>query len=318
MFKGTISGRPAGIISAAIGLSMMVGTSMALAGTLPGPLVDVNWLKANKDKVVLLDVRKDTGSFVKEGHVAGSVLVPWKSVRENKKVMGKTIHGMLPAKDRFNFLMRKLGVNNNSAIVIVTRGQKAPQVAFGTRLYWQLKYYGHDNVAMLDGGLAAWLAGKNPVSHDAASAPKPGTFSATAERRELLATTQDVAENVKNGSARFFDARGYDQYLGLFYKKKILTEGGHIPGGKFAGVSTFLAHKGPKKFASSSMIKTALKGIGADGKKTNVSFCNTGHMASGLWFIMHELGGDKNAKLYDGSMHAWTTTGHKATAMKAE
>ena len=318
MFKQRKTYGPQTLGSLAFGLSMIVGAISAQAGTVPGPLVDVNWLKANKDKVLLLDVRKDTASFTKEGHIPGSVLVPWKSVRENKKVMGKTIHGMLPAKDHFNALMRKAGASNNSAIVIVTRGHNAPQVAFGTRLYWQLKYYGHDDVAMLDGGFAAWKAGKNPVSKDAVKAPKPGTFAATAERRELLATTEDVAMDVKNGSAKFYDARGYDQYLGLFYKKKILTEGGHIPGGKFAGVSTFLAHSGPKKFAPISKIKMALKGIGADGSKKDVAFCNTGHMASGLWFIMHELGGDKNAKLYDGSMHAWTTTGHKATAMKAE
>ena len=107
----------------------------------PGPLVDTDWLAANQGKVLVLDVRKDTKSFTGEGHIPGSVLVPWKSVRANKQVMGKTIHGMLPSKESFNALMKSLGANNDSSIVIVTRGHNAPQVNFGTRLYWQLKYY---------------------------------------------------------------------------------------------------------------------------------------------------------------------------------
>ena len=283
----------------------------------PGPLVDSNWLSAHKDKVLILDVRKDTSSFEKEGHIPGSVLVPFDKVRTSRKVMGKTIKGMLPTREQFNALMQKLGADNDSSIIIVTRGHNTPQVAFGTRLYWQLKYFGHDDVALLDGGLAQWVKDKKAVSHDKPSSPAPGSFAATTERRDLLATTEDVEKAVRNRSATLLDARGYDQYLGLFYKKKILTQPGHIPGGKFAAASTFVAHgNGPKTFASPELIKASLQGIGGDGN--SIAFCNTGHMASGLWFVMHELAGNKQAKLYDGSMHAWTQTGHPAASMKAE
>ena len=298
----------------AIALAALSSTAQART---PGPLADVNWLAANKDKVVILDVRKNVKSFVKEGHIPGARLVPWNKVRTAKIVNGVKIKGMLPPKETFAALMRSLGVNNNSDIVIVTRGHNAPQVSFGTRLYWQLKYYGHDNVTLLNGGLAAWEAAKKTLSHDAAAKVKPGDFTARAERRELLATTEDVARAEKSASARFFDARSYDQYLGLFYKKKLLKEGGHLPGAKFAPTAAFVSHKGPKTFVSAGAIRETLKGLGASGKD-DIAFCNTGHMASGLWFVMHELGGDKAARLYDGSMHAWTQTGHKAARYKAE
>ena len=305
-----------GKTAAGTALACLILGQPAIAAV-PGPLVDTAWVAANKAGVLVLDVRKNTKSFTREGHIPGSVLVSWKNVRSKKQVMGKTIVGMLPSKQEFNALMQKLGANNNSSIVIVTRGHNAPQVSFGTRLYWQLKYYGHDDVAMLNGGFAQWAKDKKAISHDAPKAPPAGKFMAKAERRELLATTDDVAKAVASKSATFFDARGYDQYLGLFYKKKILTEGGHIPGGKFAPTSAFLSHGGgPKTFAPISLIKTSLAGLGAD--KNAVSFCNTGHMASGLWFVIHELGGNKKAKLYDGSMHAWTTTGHHAVSLKAE
>ena len=302
-------------IGLAAPLAALVLLAPVAVAKVPGPLVDVNWLDANKDKVVILDVRKDVKSFTKEGHIPGAILVPWKKVRATKVVNGVKIKGMLPPREQFEKLMRSLGVNNDDDIVIVTRGHNAPQVAFGTRLYWQLKYYGHDNVALLNGGLAAWKAAKKPVSHDPAPKPKPGNFTARAERREMLATTEDVEKALKEGRANFFDARSFDQYLGLFYKKKFLKEPGHIPGAKFAPTSAFLTHKGPKMFVDAATLKKALAALGA-GKKEDVAFCNTGHMASGLWFVMHELAGDANAKLYDGSMHAWTQTGHKAEAFK--
>jgi thiosulfate/3-mercaptopyruvate sulfurtransferase len=301
--------------AATAALALQLAT--AAQAKVPGPLVDTGWLAANKDKVVIIDVRKNVKSFTKEGHIPGARLLPWKDVRTTKMVHGVKIKGMLPPKEQFAALMHKLGVNNDSDIIIVTRGHNTPQVAFGTRLYWQLKYYGHDNAALLNGGLAAWEAAKKPLSHDAAAAAKPGNFTIRAERRDLLATTDDVAKAEKSGSGKFFDARSYDQYLGLFYKKKILTEGGHLPGAKFAPAAAFVAHKGPKTFASAKAIRATLKGLGADGKN-DIAFCNTGHMASALWFTMHELGGDTSAKLYDGSMHAWTQTGHKATRYKAE
>lgn len=303
------------IITSTVGISLLIAQSAF--SKVSGPLVDTAWLSDNMDNVLLLDVRKDTKSFSSEGHIPNSILVPWGQVRTTKEVMGKTIKGMLPSKEQFNTLMQKLGANNDSSIVIVTRGHNAPQVNFGTRLYWELKYYGHDDVALLNGGLAQWVKDKKTVSNDEPKAPAAGNFLATAERKELLATTADIEKVVSDKSATLFDARGYDQYLGLFYKKKILTEGGHIPSAKFAATSTFLAHgKEPKTFASGNLIKTSLAGLGAD--KEAITFCNTGHMASGLWFAMHELAGNNKAKLYDGSMHAWTTTGHHAVSMKPE
>ena len=304
------------LISACAALLAGLTFASAALAEVPGPLVDPAWLAANKDKVLILDVRKDTKSFTAEGHIPGAILIPWGEVRTTKTEDGVELVGMLPGKEAFNALMQKYGVNNDSSIVIVSRGQNAPQVAFATRLYWQLKYYGHDDMALLNGGLAAWQAAKMPLSQDVAMAPPKGNFTASAERRELLATTADVEKAVKEHSAGLFDARDYGQYLGLFYKKKILTEGGHIPGGKFAGVDSFLAHSGPKTFDPISELQAAMKGIGAEGP--SVAFCNTGHMASGTWFVMHELAGNENAALYDGSMHAWTQTGHHAVAYAAE
>ena len=57
-------------------------------------------------------------------------------------------------------------------------------------------------------------------------------------------------------------------------------------------------------------------GVKTDAK--TITYCNSGHLASGGWFMMHELMGNKNVKLYDGSMHEWTLEKHPVTAMKME
>lgn len=307
--------KPIALAFLSLTLSLGVGTARAWALTVPGPVVDVNWLKQNKDKVVLLDVRKKAENFTKKGHIPGAILVPWKKVRAKRVEDGVELIKMLPSPASFARLMKKSGVNNDSAVVITTTGLSAPEVYFGTRLYWQLKYYGHDNVAMLDGGNAAWAAAKLPLSNEPSN-PKPGNFTVRAERRELLATTSDVERMVEQGSRDIVDGRTLDYYLGLEQKKKYVYKPGHIPGSKVAPNDLFLAHKGPKTFRSPSEIRATLAALGVDLKAPNTAYCNSGHLGSGLWFVLYELAGNKRAKLYDGSMHAWTKKDRPVNTMK--
>ncbi len=287
-----------------IGIVYGVATN-TMAAQLPGPLVDVGWLNKNKGDVVLLDVRKKAENFVKKGHIPGAVVVPWKEVRSKAKEGGVDLIKMLPGKATFARLMKKSGVNSNSAVVITTTGNSTPEVFFGTRLYWQMKYYGHDNVAMLDGGNAAWAAAKMPVSKEA-SKVKPGNWRVTAERREMLATTDDVANMVKAKSTDLIDARTLDYHLGLEQKKKYVYKNGHIPGSKIVPHDLLAAHKGAKTFRKLADLKATMTAMGVKLDAPNVTYCNSGHLGSGLWFVLHELVGNKSTKLYDGSMHAWT------------
>ena len=110
------------------------------------------------------------------------------------------------------------------------------------------------------------------------------------------------------GSTPLFDARGLDSYIGLRTKKGFVTKSGHIPGAQLATSAIFLAKKGPKKFESSEKISAALSTLHADGEA--IAYCNSGQYSSALWFMMHELAGNEKARLYDGSMHAWTQSGH--------
>ena len=294
-----------------------LGLAPAQAANLPGPLVDASWLKQHKGEVVLLDVRKKAKNFEAHGHIPGAVLVPWKQVRGKKKIDGVEYIKMLPSATSFTRLMKVSGVNKDSAVVITTNGLSSKDVFFGTRLYWQMKYYGHKNVAMLDGGNAAWAQAKLPMSKDKPGKVKGGNWSAGAENKDLLASTMDVAGLIKSGASTLVDARTLDYHLGLEQKKKYVYQAGHLPGSKLVPHDILVTHGKAAKFRDAGQLKSTLAAMGVDLSAANVAYCNSGHLGSGLWFVLHELAGNDSATLYDGSMHAWTEDKSRpVTAMK--
>lgn len=328
-------------------LMALLFVPFAIAETLPGPIVDTKWLAENLDKVVVLDVRKDVESFKKRpkgagpvnpcgpggkkkggqplvvaGHIPGAVLVPWKEVTEKRKTNGVEIKVLIPEKEKFEKLMQKSGVNNDSAIVITSKGQQPVQAALAARLYWTLKYFGHDNVALLDGGTAQWIIDKQKVAFGKSKADA-GSFEATAERKELLATVEDVEKLSKGegGDEQLLDVRGKDVYLGLTRSGKFVPpEGmGHIPGAKNFPASFMANTMGPAAtmYSGDQMSKVAQL-VGIDISKPTTTYCNTGVWSSLGWFALHELAGNKNVRMYDGSMHEWSNTGKPVVSMTVE
>jgi thiosulfate/3-mercaptopyruvate sulfurtransferase len=318
----------------------------AQAVTVPGPLVDTEWLAENLDNVVILDVRKDKESFEKRprgtgpvnpcgpgarkgpqpllvaGHIPDAVLVPWKAVTGKRKVEGVEIKVIVPEKEKFEKLMRESGVNNDSAIVITSKGQEPIHAALAVRLYWTLKYFGHDNVAMLNGGTAQWMLDKRRVEFGKSRA-EDGTFKISTERPEILATMGDVMKlsKRKGGNEQLLDVRGEDVYLGLTRNAKFVPpEGmGHIPNAKSFPTSFMVNTMGPAAtLYSKDKLEQVARLVGIDTAKPTTAYCDTGVMASLGWFALHEVAGNKNARMYDGSMQEWAKTGKPVVAMEIE
>lgn len=312
----------------------------------PGPLVDTQWLADNLDDVVVLDVRKDTESFserpkgrgvvnpcgpggksadkplVVAGHIPGAVLVPWKEVTGKRTLEGVAIKGVLPEKEKFEALMQDSGVSNDSAVVITSKGQTPVHTALAARLYWTMKYFGHDNVALLNGGTAQWLTDKQKVKYGRSRASK-GEFAVSEERTDLLASIDDVVglSEGEGGAEQLVDVREKDVYLGLTRSRKFVPpEGaGHIAGAKNLPISFMANTMGPAAtFYSKEQMEQVARLVGVDTGRTTTTYCNTGVMASLGWFAWHEIMGNKNVRVYDGSMHEWSNTGRPVVAMKIE
>ena len=302
-----------------IAVAILSWTSLVQAIQLPGPLITTDWLASHQADVVILDVRKNTKSFMADpefkknkktgkrdlaevgGHIPGATLVSYKQVRAKHKIDGQTVTRMLPAKADFEKLMQQSGVNQDSAIVIVSRGYDNDDLTMATRLYWTLKYYGHDNMGILDGGMAQWLTDGRKF---AAGPGKPvsGNWRAGEERRGILAITDDVTAAMKAGSSRLVDTRLISQYLGTWKKSYVYNEG-HIPGAKSFPNELMNPLGMPARFLPGDELRQLMQAMNIDMDADTITYCNSGHLASGGWFIMSELLGKKNVRLYDGSMH---------------
>jgi thiosulfate/3-mercaptopyruvate sulfurtransferase len=304
----------------AIALTTAVLAGNAWAVELPGPVVDGQWLAKNLGEVQVVDIRSDksfTGKPVFEtdaksgkktlselgGHLANALAVSFGTIRASRMINGEKVNYLVPEKADFQKLMQKAGLRADKPIVIVTKGMNAAEIDEGLRLFWQLKYFGENRVAMLDGGLAAWVAdGRQVVS--TAPAAATGDWTAKAEQDELLATPDEVAAAGSN--TQIIDARGAAQYFGLG-KRDYVSSFGHIKGAKLLPPEILFRKDGPAvKFFSPQTYRAifAMSGIATD--RPAITYCNSGHLASGPWFIEHELIGNQHVQLFDGSMHFWT------------
>ena len=322
-------------------LSLLALTTQAQAVQLPGPLVDTEWLAKNLNNVVVLDVRRDKQSFIRKtggggevagvqacgakgggggvsGHIPDSALIEWKDIAVKAKPGDAQLYDMVPSKDDFEKLMQESGVNADSAVVIANHGDKMPAVADGTRLYWTLKYFGHDNIALLDGGVAKWAAEKRKIEYGRTK-PGEGNWRVTTERRELLATLDDVEKAIQGGGSQLVDIRTPDYYLGLAYKSEKVAKKGHIPGAKNMPFMVLGkdGEKGTTLYDVQDLRRVAME-LGVDPAKPVITHCNTGHLASSGWFVMHELLGNKDARLYVGSMNEWAADPARPVSTKAD
>ena len=294
----------------------------SVAASLPGPLVESDWLAKNLQNVKVLDVRSDIKTFTSKplykkdkktgrlslvkvaGHIPGAILVDYKKIRADRVINGQKVQKIIPEKSIFEKVIQSAGVNQGDAVVIMSEGVSNLDMTMATRLYWQMKYFGHDNMAILNGGMAGWLEAKQKIS-SAAVISKPGNWRATTERTELLASSEDVANAIKN-KGQLVDTRPLNQYMGIFHKKSYVYAAGHIPSAKSYPNELMTEAKAPARILARDTLQVLMKEMGVDTGKPSIAYCNSGHLASGGWFILHELMGNKSTRLYDGSMHQWT------------
>ncbi len=302
--------------------ALAITAHLAAATDLPGPLVTPQWLAEHAAEVTILDVRDNLESFSTApvvdtdkktgkktltelgGHVPGALLVDFSKVRADRTIDGRQVKAMLPDKAYFEKLMRDSGVSKGKPIVIVYPGQTVEELDEAARTYWSLKYYGQDSMAILDGGVTGWIDAGKEISTEAAK-HGDGDWQANAERKELLAESSDVAK-AADAKVQLVDARPLSFFLGL-QKKPVVLAAGHIGGAvNFPSDVLAITSSSGTHFLTAEQYHAVLKNINVQEQAPSITYCNTGHLASGPWFVMSEVLGNKNVKLYDGSMHEWT------------
>lgn len=309
---------------------LVLGTVLAVAAaaagaapavTLPGPLVTPAWLQQHRSDVNVVDVREDVASFTTApkvtiengkkslsafgGHIPGALLLDFAKVRTTRNMDGRELKWMLPARADFQALMRGIGVQADRPTVIVSDGTSGADLDMAARVYWSMKVYGDTRIAILNGGTAAWLLAGYPVATTAAIAGN-GTWVAGPENRRLFADSADVARAAASGK-QLVDARPLPFYLG-FERKPIVLASGHI-GNAVDFPPDVRSNKvdGSVQFLTAAQYAAVFKHLDVNTRKPTITYCNTGHLASGAWFVLHEIMQNPNVAVYDGSMYEWTT-----------
>jgi thiosulfate/3-mercaptopyruvate sulfurtransferase len=289
-----------------LGAVMIFSASLAAsaAGVHAEPLVSPAWLNSHHAEpgLVMLDIRSAIDGSKPEtfaqGHIPGSVhsdydKAGWRVTRNN-------VPFMVPTTAELEKLIGDLGVDENSHVVVIPAGVNVLDFGSAARTYWTLKYAGVANVSILDGGLAAWKAAGLPLANGEQT-PSPAIFTAKIDN-SILAQASDVEIIAHSGGATLVDARPASYFLGK-EKAPNAEAYGHIPGALSVDSEKFY-DDAANRLKPKAELASIAGGIPAGAA---VTYCNTGHWAATDWFVLHELLGRSNARLYAGSMVEWTS-----------
>ncbi len=287
----------------AIGLLLFLGAVRAALAV--EPLVDDKWVVANLGKPGIVFVDLQPSKDYLDAHIPGAVNSNygkdgWRVERKADKVpdMLPEDVGALAA-----MIGTKLGIDNDTHVVLVPQGNNALDVGQATRVYWTLKVLGHDKVSILNGGMSKYTDNdKNPLQQGIVKAA-PKTFKANL-RKEMIVTMDDVEKARAAGNVVLVDNRPEDQFVGIAKHPKSPVSG-TIAGAKNLP-NQWTTVNGGGEFRSKAQLEKLYGYAAVPTKGEQINFCNTGHWASIGWFVSSEILGNKQAKLYDGSMVEYT------------
>lgn len=199
-----------------------------------------------------------------------------------------------PSEGRFAEAVGRAGVGNDSSVVVYDRQGGA----WAARAWWLFRLFGHDDVAVLDGGWEAWTAAGGPVSAGPDSYP-PRTFTPRL-RAELLARSDDVLGALADPSTTVVDALPEDHYAG---RVAGFPRAGHIAGALNLPLGKLVGENGRLRSPDELRDLAAAAGLPADGRI--ITYCGGGIAASAVALGLAAAGfGD--VAVYDGSLAEWT------------
>jgi thiosulfate/3-mercaptopyruvate sulfurtransferase len=290
---------------------------MSFALAVPGhaenvtPLVSTAWLKQhlNDPDLFVLDVRSaiDGGgaeAFVK-GHIPGAIHSDYD--KAGWRVTRGGVPFMLPTLAELEKLIGELGIDEDTPVVVVPAGVHYTDFGAAARTYWTLKVAGVAKVSILDGGYAAWAAEQNAIE-TGPSKLSPKIFTATLNRA-LIAEAGEVARIEQTGGATLIDSRPASFFAGK-QKAPAAKAYGHIPGAVNVDSATFYDAATNKLKPQTELAAVAATLPGGPA----VTYCNTGHWAATDWFVLSEILGRKDVRLYYGSMVDWTSDASRPLA----
>ena len=269
------------------------------------PLVSTEWLAANPGRrnVRVVDgswhmpqLKRDARAEFTQAHIPGAVFFDIDAIADRRT----SLPHMLPSAAEFARSVGKLGIGSGDRVIVYdSRG-----VISAARVWWTFRVFGHDRVAVLDGGFPRWLAEGRPVASGEA-APRPRRFSARLRRR-LVRDLASVRGNLKIRREQVLDARSRGRFTGTEPEPRAGLRSGHIPGSLNLPYEQLYQADGT--LLGPHALRRQFEAAGLDLGKPIVTSCGSGVTASVLALGLAVLG-RADVAVYDGS---WTEWGGRA------
>jgi thiosulfate/3-mercaptopyruvate sulfurtransferase len=278
-----------------LALTLFSAQATATAPALPGPLVQGDWLKANKDSpaLVVLDIQEPP-AFTRH-HVPGSINWPFSQWRTgDKDDPPKSLLPLAALTERLG----ELGISAETPLVIVATGTSSGDLSASARVFWTLKVLGHDQVAILDGGLASYVNDHR------------GAFANGTQQARRAPVTYDARPNLdlladavwlQDSDMPRLDARTLGEFVGVVAGPG--ERPGTLPGAHHLPFD-WLTQDSSGRLRDRDALDRLFEHAGINGEAA-VHFCHTGNRAALTWFVDYAVMGNREARLYDASMIEW-------------
>jgi len=264
----------------------------------PEVLVDTVWVadRLKDPGLRLVEVDVDTAAY-DQGHIPGAIGFHWQD-----QLQARPQRDLLPAAE-FAALLGKHGISADSPVVAYGDNNNW----FAAWFVWNLKYYGHRDARLMNGGRKKWLAEGRPTTTER-SAHSPTAYRVGTPDASIRAFRDDVNQGLRNAGRILVDVRSPKEFSGELLAPENLPQegaqrGGHIPGA--VNIPWGQAVNEDGTFKSPDELKALYQGKGVVPDREVIAYCRIGERSSHTWFVLKYLLGYPRVRNYDGSWTEW-------------
>ena len=264
----------------------------------PDSLVSTEWVAEHGGdaNVRLVEVDVDTSAY-EQGHIAGAVGWNWQSQLQ------QPVQRDLATKEEIEQLLGGSGIGNDTTVILYGDNNNW----FAAWAFWQLKYYGHGDVRLMNGGRVKWEAEGRPMTTESPSVSAV-SYTASEGDQSIRAYRDQVLSLVNAGSISLVDVRSPAEFSGELLAPPAAPQegsqrGGHIPGASNIPWGQAVAEDGT--FKSADDLRALYGSQGIDGSRETIAYCRIGERSSHTWFVLTQLLGFEDVRNYDGSWTEW-------------
>ncbi|WP_370087300.1 sulfurtransferase [Ekhidna sp.] len=264
-------------------------------------IVSTHWLEQhlNEADLIVLDASQSTSVKKQENayegnYIPGSIAFSLKEFSEQDSEFPNT----LSSPEWFSQKCRELGVNHSSKIVVYDNAG----IYWSPRVWWMFKVMGHNNIAVLDGGLPAWIKDGKPITDTLITSQDQGDFKADLQP-DLVKYFEDIQSNLERDTFHVVDARSAGRFDGSSPEPREGLDSGHIPNSANIPFEHVLQDG---YFKSEDKLKKIFNGV--DQNKELVFSCGSGLTAC-ITMLAHHKVSNHISPIYDGSWTEWVLRG---------